>query len=191
MHQCDPSVISYPRVFQFAYFGADFMVRLSTYIPVVIFLVLLLFTPAFAQENQAVITEIQARLFNSRTGDFSDNVFAKGAPELGNVPSGNLASVSTFIIVKISFGAKGSIPPNAKVQLTATESADQPFGAKSRKQLLLNETSKLGPADTDGNTFVGFWLNRTGCKSITLVASLTGAGKASSAKKILPFACYE
>ena len=166
------------------------MVRLSTYIPVVIFSVFLLFTPASAQDK-AVIAEIQARLFNSKTGDFSGNVLAKGAPELGNVPSGDMASVSTFILVKISFGAKGSIPANAQVQMTATESANQPFGAKSRKKILLNEASKLGPADSDGNTFVGFWLNRTGCKSITLIASLTGAGKASSAKTILPFACYE
>ena len=176
--------------FQSTYFRADFMAHLSTYIPVVIFSVFLLFAPVSAQD-QAVITEIQARLFNSRTGDFSGDVLAKEAPELGNVPSGDLASVSTFILVKISFGAKGSIPANARVHLTAAESATQPFGAKSGKRILLNEASKLGPADADGNTFVGFWLNRTGCKSITLTASLTGAGKASSAKKILPFACYE
>lgn len=166
------------------------MVRLSTYIPVVILSVFLLFTPAFSQD-QPVITEIQARLFNSKTGTLSGNVLAKGASELGNVPSGDLASVSTFILVKISFGPKGSIPANAQVRLIAAESAVQPFGSKSGNQLLLNGTSKLGPADTDGNTFVGFWLNRTGCKSITLTASLTGAGKVSSAKEILPFACYE
>lgn len=166
------------------------MVRLLTFIPVVIFSAFLLVTPASAQD-QAVITEIQARLFNSRTGDFSGNILAKGAPELGNVSSGDLASVSTFIIVKISFGSKRSIPPNTRVQLIATESANQPFGAKSRKQLLLNMTNRLGPADNDGNTFVGFWLTPTGCRSITLTASLIGAGKASSAKTILPFACYE
>ncbi len=166
------------------------MVRFSTYIPVVIFSVFLLFTSVSAQE-QAVIAEIQARLFNSKTGTFSGNVLAKGALELGNVPSGDLASVSTFILIKVSFGPKGSIPRNAQVKLTATESAVQPFGSKSGKQILLNGASKLGPADADGNTFVGFWLNRTGCKSITLTALLTGAGKVSSTKEILPFACYE
>ncbi len=166
------------------------MKRFSTFIPVVIFAVFLLLIPVSAQ-GQAVITDIQARLFNSKTGDFSDNVLAKEAPELGNVPSGELASVSTFIVVKISFGAKGSIPANAQVRLTAAESAVQPFGAKSGKKILLNEASKLGPADADGNTFVGFWLNRTGCQSITLTASLIGAGKAVAAEKILPFACYE
>lgn len=175
---------------RFTYFGADFMVRLSTYIPVVIFSVFLLFAPA-AAHGQIAITEIQARLFNSKTGEFSGNVLAKGAPELGNVPSGDLASVSTFIIVKISAGSKGSIPANARVHLTAAESANQPFGAKSRKQLLLNEASKIGPADADGNTFVGFWLKQTGCRTITLTASLSGAGKTSAAKETLPFACYE
>jgi len=166
------------------------MVRLSAYILVIIFSAFLLFTPALAQEQSAVM-EIQARLFNSKTGDFSGNILAKGTPELGNVPGSDLASISTFIIVKISFGLKGSIPPNSQVRLTATESSNQPFGAKSRKQTLLNAISQLGPADTDGNTFVGFWLNRTGCQSISLTASLTGAGKASSAKTTLPFACYE
>lgn len=166
------------------------MVRLSTSFLVIFFSAFLLFIPASAQD-QAVITEIQARLFNSKTGEFSGNILAKAAPELGNVPSGDLASVSTFIVVKVGFGIKGSIPPNAQVRLIATETADQPFGAKSRKQTLFNAASKLGPADTDGNTFVGFWLDQTGCQSISLTASLIGAGKASSAKAILPFACYE
>lgn len=166
------------------------MLRFFIYIPVIILSTLLLFAPTAAQDRAAT-AEIQARLFNSKTGAFSENVLAKGAPELGNVPSGDLASVSTFILVKISFDPKGSIPVNAEVQLTATESATQPFGAKSSKQILLNAASKLGPADADGNTFVGFWLNRTGCKSITLKASLTGAGKTSSVTEVIPFACYE
>jgi hypothetical protein len=167
------------------------MVRFCTYIPVVILSALLMFGPAAAQD-QTVISEIQARLFNSKTGALSENVLAKGAPELGNVASGDLASVSTFVTVKISFGENGSIPANAMVRLTASESPAQPFGKKPGKQLLLlSAASKLGPADVDGNTFVGFWLNRTGCRTITLKASLTGAGKASSVTKILPFACYE
>ncbi len=145
---------------------------------------------AFAQA-QPTIDGIEARLFNSKTGNFSENILAAGSPELGNVPSGEFASVSTFIIVKVAFGPKAAKPANATVRLAASEGPTQPFASKQARKPLLNAVSKLGPVDADGNTYVGFWLNSTGCRSVQLKVTLTAFGKTATAAETLPFACYE
>lgn len=142
----------------------------------------------------AKITEIQAMAFESRTGTLSENLLGAASPELGNMPTGRNASVSTFVIVKVEFGKDSPIPTNAKVRLIATESGSAPFSANPQKQkpkIILDALSDLGPADANGTTYVGFWLQRTGCRTIFLKATLSGAAAASSMNKVLPFTCYE
>ncbi len=168
------------------------MTRFTSIIAAVCFL-LFLTNSAFAQRS-AKISEIQARAFNSRTGEFSENLLAAGAPELGNMPSGELASVSTFIIIKIEFGKGSPIPKDAKVRLVATESGSMPFAAKPAKlgkRIILDSSNGLGPVDPDGNTYVGFWLKTTDCRSVALKASLIGLAKTSTMSETLPFTCYE
>ncbi|MEZ5423749.1 MAG: hypothetical protein R2682_11775 [Pyrinomonadaceae bacterium] len=142
----------------------------------------------------AKIAEIQARAFESRTGTFSENLIGSGARELGNMPSGPNASVSTFIIVKVQFGKDSPVPAAAKVRLVATETGSTPFSSNSktqRRKIILDTSSSLGPADSDGTTYVGFWLERTDCRTIVLNASLRGVAGATSMVETLPFTCYE
>lgn len=142
----------------------------------------------------AKIAEIQARAFESRTGTFSENLIGSGARELGNMPAGPNASVSTFIIVKVQFGKDSPVPAAAKVRLIATESGSAPFSSNSksqRKRIILDSLSSLGPADSNGTTYVGFWLERTDCRTIVLNASLRGIAGTSSRVETLPFTCYE
>lgn len=142
----------------------------------------------------AKITEIQAKAFESRTGTFSENLIGPGARELGNMPMGKNASVSTFIIVKVEFGKDSPVPAGAKVRLVATKSGSAPFSLNKkdqRKRVILDSSSLLGPADTDGTTYVGFWLKRTDCRTVVLSASLTGVTGTSTKVETLPFTCYE
>lgn len=142
----------------------------------------------------AKITEIQARAFESRTGTFSANLLGAGAPELGNMPTGRNASVSTFVIVKVEFGKDSPIPTTAKLRLVATESGSASFSSNPKKQskkVILDSTSPIGPADADGTTYVGFWLKRTDCRTIFLSATLIGTAGTASKTEVLPFTCYE
>lgn len=156
-------------------------------------LALALSASAIAQDS-ARIAGFQAYLFNSRTGELSADMLAKTAPEMGNVPSGKFASVSTLVVVRIEFGKHASIPDRAQVRLIATESGSMPFAAnrtKIRSRVILDHTSRLGPVSAEGTTHVGFWLADTGCRSIGLKASMVGVSNAASSTSVLPFACYE
>jgi len=149
---------------------------------------------AVAAQDAPRISGFQVNLFNSKTGSFSQDMLSAGAPEMGNVPSGEFASVSVFVAVQIEFGINASIPQKMQVRLVATENGSMPFAAKRAKavdRVIMDSTSVLGPIDANGNTYVGFWLPKTGCRSISLKASLNGVKNANSKTVILPFACYE
>lgn len=149
--------------------------------------------PAVAQ-HPVRIAGFQAYLFNSRTGALSGDMLAKDAPELGNVPSGKFASVSTLVVVRIELGKDAPIPDKARIRLLATESGSMPFAAnrgKASSRVMLDSTSGLGPVSAEGTTHVGFWLAGTGCRSISLKASLIGVKDAAALTEVLPFACYE
>jgi hypothetical protein len=136
----------------------------------------------------------QALLFNSKTGVFSADVLLKGGSELGNVPIGAFASVSTFIIVKLQIAKNAPVPTTLRVRLVAIESGSMPFAAKRRQEpdrVILDQTASLGPVNNDGAAHVGFWLPNTGCRSIRLKASLIGVKAADPIMEVLPFACYE
>ena len=135
-----------------------------------------------AGQSQAV--GFKAFLFNSRIGGFSKDVLAAGA-SLGNVPAGEFASVSTFVVVQVTFGSNVPIPRNGTVQLVATERG------KATRHIILNRTVKLGPAGAGGVTNVGFWLEATGCDVIALHATVVGGKVPMAGDASLPFACYE
>jgi hypothetical protein len=136
----------------------------------------------------------QAYLFNSKTGQLSQDMLAKGASELGNVLIGEFASVSTLVVVRVELGAQAPVPHKAQIRLVALESDSMPFAAKSRKtsdRTILDRTSNLGPVNDKGGTYVGFWLDNTGCHTITLKAFVVGVRDAAPLTGVLPFTCYE
>lgn len=150
-------------------------------------------SPALAQDAPK-IAGFEAHLFNSKTGLLSANMLAKQAPQFGNVPAGELASVSALIVVKVEFGKESAIPPDARARLIATEGGVMPFAEKSKKEsqrVILDSTVRLGPVNADGSTYVGFWLANTGCKTISIRASLLGMKAKPTLTEILPFTCYE
>ena len=81
----------------------------------------------------------------------------------------------------MELGPQAPVPANAQVRLIAFEggmagSASRRAGAADR--VILNALGKLGPVDDQGVTYVGFWLASTGCRTVTLKATLVGAGPA-------------
>ncbi|MES2057435.1 MAG: hypothetical protein V4564_15990 [Pseudomonadota bacterium] len=135
------------------------------------------------------IAGFQAFLFNSRTGALSPDVLAAGTP-LGNVPAGDQASVSTLVVVRVDFGKDMPIPDAAQVRLVASEAGPRTRG-KPVARILLDRTSKIGPVAADGTTHIGFWLADTGCRTITLKATLLNGKAGATRDSELPFACYE
>jgi hypothetical protein len=148
---------------------------------------------AAGEEPPAHLGGFQALLFNSKTGAFSADVLADNRP-LGNVPIGESASVSTFVIVDVHLVKDAPVPRNLRVRLVAIDSGAMPFSPKqpsARSRVILDQTSTVGPVNPDGVTHVGFWLAATGCRTILLKASLLGVRGATPISTVLPFACYE
>jgi hypothetical protein len=154
----------------------------------------ILFATSAAAQSRPRLAGFEAYLFNSKTGRLSQDMLAKGAPELGNVRSSEFASVSTLVVVRIEFGAEAPVPAKMQIRLTATETGSTPFAGKNEKagnRSLLDKTSAMGPVNEKGTSYVGFWLDNTGCRTITLRASIVGAVDARPITRVLPFACYE
>ena len=136
----------------------------------------------------------QAYLFSSKTGQLSQDMLKTGAPELGNVPIGEYASVSTLVVVRVELGAQAPVPDKAQIRLVALESGSTPFAAKdgkARDRTILDRTSNLGPVNDKGASYVGFWLDNTGCHTIKLQAFIVGVRDAAPLTGVLPFTCYE
>lgn len=144
-------------------------------------------------QERARVAGFQAYLFNSKTGALSGDVLARGGPELGNVPGGEYASVATLVVARVEFGRQSAIP-KARVRLVASESAAMPFAtgrAQPGGRVIHDRTADLGPVNADGTSYVGFWLAGTGCRAISLKATLVGIKDAAALTGSLPFACYE
>ncbi len=154
----------------------------------------LLYSIPVASQPAARLAGFQAYLFNSKTGQLSQDMLAKGAPELGNVPIGEFASVATLVVVRVELGAQAPVPQKAQIHLVALESGSMPFAAKDGKthdRTILDRTSNLGPVNDKGASYVGFWLDNTGCHTITLKAFLVGVRDVAPLTGVLPFTCYE
>ncbi len=144
-------------------------------------------------QDVSIIESVEARLFNSRTGEFSPDVLGENAPPLGNVIIGEFSSVSTFIKVKLRFPS-GTSDRDPTVKLTARENNSMPFSDAVPKQgnkVILDSSARVGALNTDGSAYVGFWLENTGCKAIELTVSVSSSNKQNVKIVTLPFACYE
>lgn len=153
---------------------------------------LLLSLPASSQAP-IDLTTLHAYLFYSTTGQISKDILAEGGPSLGNVITGPLASTSTLVVVEVKVPPHETIPDKAQVHLIATESASKPFApkdTKTRDRAIADKLATIGPMNDKGISYVGFWLDNTGCNSISLKASIPGT-KAAPATGVLPFTCYE
>lgn len=135
------------------------------------------------------VSGFQAFLFNSKTGTLSPDVLAANTA-LGNVPAGDYASVSTLVVVRIDIGKDMPVPDAAQLRLVASEAGAATRG-KAAARIVLDRTAKLGPVGPDGATHIGFWLTGTGCRTITLKATLLTGKVSSASSTVLPFACYE
>jgi hypothetical protein len=154
----------------------------------------LLFSISVASESAVRLAGFQAYLFNSKTGQLSQDILTKGAPELGNVPIGEFASVSTLVVVKVELGAQAPVPEKAQIRLVALQGGSLPFAAKdgkNRDRTILDRTTNLGPVNDTGASYIGFWLDNTGCHTITLKAFVVGVRDAVPLTGVLPFTCYE
>lgn len=116
---------------------------------------------------------IEARLFGAKTGRFSKNVLAPDPPRLGDVISGENASTSTFVIVRVA--SDQPLAKTARVRLVANgasraDGQRRPGFATGR---LLDSAVFLPPVGPGTiETHVGFWLPDTGCLPIALKAEL-------------------
>jgi hypothetical protein len=154
----------------------------------------LLLPAAAVCEGGLRLAGFHAYLFNSRTGQLSQDMLAAGAPELGNVPAGKFGSISTLVVVRLEAGPNAPLPKDAQVRLVAQETGSSRFAsssAKSRDRILIDKTSRVGPFDDSGVSYVGFWLDSTGCRTVSLKAYLVTRRTAAPLTGLLPFACYE
>ncbi|QND54784.1 hypothetical protein HB779_23035 (plasmid) [Phyllobacterium sp. 628] len=148
-------------------------------------------SPGFAQDAKPVL-KIEARLFESPTGTFSEDRLAPNAAGLGNVIIGEKASSSAIVIIRID--ATAPLPTNARLRLVAKETSASKATGSPRVKLrkLLDSTVALPSSAWNRTTYVGFWLPDVGCMPVALKANLMAGGAGSaSASATLGFTCYE
>jgi len=150
--------------------------------------------PCAAGAQTAPSLAIEARLFGSKTGKLSENIFGPNGPFLGNAIIGDDPSNSTFVTVRVAPGRK--LGENARIRLIAAEIERPAEGLRRgryRPRVLLDR-SVLRPLIDEGQTeaYVGFLVEPTGCVPLDLTAELLDPPrpKASMSAR-LDFRCYE
>jgi hypothetical protein len=136
-----------------------------------------------AQDPPPYRLTLRAMLFYSDQGTFSRDLIARPA-DLWNTPAGEGraggASRQLLVVADVR-GEGGSYVPERKVELTVTENGRTTF---QRAQ----ETSIL---NVSGHTYVGFWLDGTGCRRLRLSARIRGQATSTPVTATIPFACGE
>ena len=126
---------------------------------------------------------LRAQLFYSMRGTFSHDILARPV-ELWNTPAGEGraggASNATLVIAVIR-GEPGSYVPTRKVELTVTSGGHEVF----------KRAEEPGILDTEGRTYVAFWLYGTGCRRLRLSARILGQTPSTPVTATIPFACGE
>jgi hypothetical protein len=134
--------------------------------------------------NHYVISEVQAKLYYSNRGTFSQNILDNPNITLWNViigeGSAGGASENTLVQVVVA-GQPGSFAKGLAVQLTA----------KTPTRTLLDRRSNVGVMNTNGWHYAGFWLYETGCEPVELTVKLIGEGGGQTVTKTIPFECGE
>ena len=126
---------------------------------------------------------LRAQLFYSMRGTFSHDILARPV-ELWNTPAGEGraggASNATLVIAVVR-GEPGSYVPTRKVELTVTSGGREVF----------KRAEEPGILDTEGRTYVAFWLYGTGCRRLRLSARILGQTPSTPVTATIPFACGE
>ena len=126
---------------------------------------------------------LRAQLFYSQRGTFSPDIIAHPV-DLWNTPAGEGraggASNATLVIAVVR-GEPGSYVPTRKVELTVTSGGHEVF----------KRAEEPGILDTEGRTYVAFWLYGTGCRRLRLSARILGQTPSTPVTAVIPFACGE
>ena len=143
---------------------------------------------SYAATPEATLT-LQAKLFQHKTGNFSNDVLVADGPPLGNVVTGDNASNATFVTVLVALAPGVVLPSDSRVRLQARAAKIRGAAAS----VLLDRTEALGSVDRGGRTHIGFWLAKTGCRPIQLTATLSVARQpiTITTRSDLAFSCGE
>ncbi len=133
------------------------------------------------------VSAIEARLFHNKTGTFSDNILGPNAQGLQNVFAGEKSSVSTLVVVKVSFTEPKRVVGDAKVRLVARKQRFRQSGSR----LLLDQVAELGAPSKEGVSYVGFWLHGTDCGAVNIKVVVTAGKRSVNAIETIAFQCNE
>ena len=138
---------------------------------------------AAAQAPPPYRLSLRAQLFYSGRGTLSQDIIAHPV-ELWNTPAGEGraggASNATLVIAVVR-GEPGSYVPTRKVELTVTSWGHEVF----------RRAEEPGILNTEGRTYVAFWLYGTGCRRLRLSARILGQTASTPVTATIPFACGE
>lgn len=124
------------------------------------------------------VEAIRAQPFEPASGALTADVLAPGAPGLWNAIAGPHALDAALITVRAAV-AQDARP---RLRLRATE----PGG-----QVLLDETVRLARPGPDGRVQAAFLIRPSGCRTVTLTASLVGRPCREAVRELLSYACGE
>jgi hypothetical protein len=126
---------------------------------------------------------LRAMLFYTDKGTFSPDLIANPV-DLWNTPAGEGraggASNATLVVAVVR-GEAGSYVPTRKVELTVTAGGREVF----------KRAEEPGILNTEGRTYVAFWLYDTGCRRLRLSARILGQTASTPVTATISFACGE
>ena len=143
------------------------------------------------------VAAVQAKLFFSETGTFSEDILANPDFTLWNTPVGEgsagAPSNSTFVIVVVEGGTPGTVEHKRSVRFTASYKYGfvTERGTAEVQKIQIQTTNAIGSFGKDGKSHVGFWLHDTGCVPVDLTAEITGQPLDKVIKKRIDFKCGE
>ena len=136
------------------------------------------------QAAEAVITQVQAKLFFANSGRFSSNLFEKKDLELHNVVIGEGGvegpSENTILVLTVTGSPKGSV-----------EGLELHVTARTASRALLDRKCEVGIFNTNGNWYAPFMLYDTGCEPVEFKATLGKGPNPQVVTGIIPFSCSE
>ncbi|MDH5180169.1 MAG: hypothetical protein OEZ39_16040 [Gammaproteobacteria bacterium] len=146
-----------------------------------------------ATGSQPVITDIQAKLFYSSSGTFSEDVLKGTDFILWNVVIGEGSakgsSRETLVIIEVS-STPDAVHPGRSLEFRATYQVGEvsPDGKPRMRNVRVEGRRKFDTFGKSGKKYFGFWLAETGCVPVQIQAKING-GKMTKVK--IPFACGE
>jgi hypothetical protein len=126
---------------------------------------------------------LRAMLFYNDKGTFSHDILARPVTLWNTIigEGGAGGASNATLVVAVVRGEGGSYVPTRRVELTVTAGGREIFKRAE-------ETSIL---NTDGRTYVAFWLYGTGCRRLRLSARILGQTPSTPVTAIIPFDCGE